>query len=101
MESEKPYSKKNNYYEKSDFNQKNSGSGKKFSIVSTEKKDQTSDKVGNSKIQPQVHLLTKYSNFDWTKISIDESYSNFKELEKVLKALVEVRYISILKSGKS
>lgn len=90
MESERPYSKKHNYNDKSDYYQKNSGSGKKMSIVSSEKKDQTYEKQGNSKIPNQVHLITKYSNFDWSKTTIEEAYSSFKDLEKVLKSLVEV-----------
>jgi hypothetical protein len=41
-----------------------------------------------------LHLLKKYNHYDWNNQTSESLYSSFKELEKVLKIMIEVEQIS-------
>jgi len=63
---------------------------KKFNIVSGESKEHHKPKHHSSHIEPHLHLLRKYDNFDWNNQNTETLYSSFKELEKALKNMIEV-----------
>lgn len=46
----------------------------------------------NAKVEPHLHLLQKYSNYNWNGLDINDLYSDFKEIEKNLKIIVEVKF---------
>jgi hypothetical protein len=46
----------------------------------------------NTKVEPHLHLLQKYSNYNWNGLDINDLYSDFKEIEKNLKIIVEVKF---------
>lgn len=50
----------------------------------------------NIKIEPHLHLLQKYSHYNWEMLDINELYVEFKELEKNLKAMLDVILIFFL-----
>lgn len=50
----------------------------------------------NTKIEPHIHLLQKFSNYNWDGLDINDLYSDFKEIEKNLKSLLEVKFRYIL-----
>jgi len=47
-------------------------------------------KIKNSGIEPHLHLLQQYSNFDWDRLDINDLYYEFKDIEKQLKTMLEV-----------
>ena len=51
----------------------------------------------NTKIEPHIHLLQKFSNYNWDGLDINDLYNDFKEIEKNLKTLLEVKFLYILK----
>jgi len=47
-------------------------------------------KVKNSRIEPHLHTLQKYSSYEWDTLDVNDLYYEFKEMEKHLKSMVEV-----------
>ncbi len=45
----------------------------------------------SSGIEPHIHAVNKYNDFDWDSLDLNELYYEFKDLEKHLKALQEVQ----------
>jgi len=68
-------------HEKGDRHDKHDKYDSKPSIVSK-----------NTKIEPHLHALQKYSNYNWDALDINDLYVEFKEIEKHLKTMLEVNF---------
>lgn len=86
------YSKKSHHKSREDGH---SSHGKNPKIVSSGRPKEKEVYVPvskNTKIEPHLHSLRKYSNYDWDNQDISTLYNDFKEIEKHLKNMLEVTF---------